>query len=189
MNNIKAVVIGASIGGMDALHRLLPKFKTDSYSVFVIQHISTGLVERFVNQLSRKCILDVEFGRDDMPVEAGKIYFPPGDNHMEIKIRNDVPIISLNKDPPVNFVRPSLDVLMKSIAETFKENSVGVILTGIGKDGAEGMRSIKRSGGKTIAQDEATSVVFSMPKSAIHTRCVNRVLPLHQIYEEIMAYL
>lgn len=189
MNDIKAVAIGSSIGGMDALHRLLPKFKTDSYSLFVIQHINAALVERFVKQLSRKCILDVEFGRDGMPVEAGKIYFPPGDNHMKIKIQDGVSIISLNKNPPVNFVRPSIDVLMKSIAETFKENSVGVILTGIGKDGAEGMRSIKKNGGKTIAQDEATSVVFSMPKSAIDTGCVNRVLPLHEIYEEIMACL
>ena len=189
MDNIKAVVIGASIGGMDAFHSLLPKFKTDSYSLFVIQHISSGLVERFVNQLGRKCILEMEFGRDGAPVEAGKIYFPPGDNHMEVKIQDGAPVISLNKNPPVNFVRPSLDVLMKSVAETFKEHSVGVVLTGIGKDGAEGMMSIKKSGGETIAQDEATSVVFSMPRSAIFTRCVNKVLPLDQIYEEIMACL
>ncbi|MEE8402483.1 MAG: CheB methylesterase domain-containing protein, partial [Candidatus Hydrothermarchaeaceae archaeon] len=130
MNDIKAVVIGASIGGMDALHRLLPKFKTDSYVLFVIQHISAGLLERFVKQMDKKCILDVEFGQDDIPVGAGKIYFPPGDNHMEIKTIDGVPAISLNKNPPVNFVRPSLDVLMKSVAETFKEDSVGVILTG-----------------------------------------------------------
>lgn len=185
-NEIKAVVIGASIGGMDALHRLLPRFKTDSYALFVIQHISAGLLERFVKQLGRKCVLDAEFGRDGIPVEAGRIYFPPGDTHMEIKILDGVPAISLNKNPPVNFVRPSIDVLMKSVAETFKENSVGVILTGIGKDGAEGMKSIKKSGGKTIVQDETTSAVFSMPKSAIDARCADKILPLDQIYEEIM---
>lgn len=189
MSEMKAVVIGASIGGMEALHTLLPKFEKGPYSLFVIQHIGIGLAERFVKQLSTKCTMDVEFGRDGAPVEAGKIYFPPVDNHMEIKIQEGVPVITVNKDPPVNFVRPSIDVLLKSVADAFGKNGVGVILTGLGKDGADGIVSLKKMKGKTIAQNEETSVVFSMPRAAIDTKCVDSVLPLDKIYDEIMASL
>ena len=119
-------------------------------------------------------------------IKPGTIYIISGGFHGEVVKRDEDIIISLNEGPKVNHVRPSVDVLMNSVAEVYKENSVGVLLTGMGTDGAHGMKAIKDAGGTTIAQDERTSAVFAMPKSAIDLGCVDRVLPLQDIPDEIL---
>jgi two-component system chemotaxis response regulator CheB len=179
---IISIAIGTSSGGVLALYDILPKFpKTDSYALFIALHIPSGVVDSIVRRLDIRCPLKVKRARHGMSTEPGTAYIVPGDYHAEIMARGGVGIINLNKGPKVNFVRPSIDVLMESISDVFKENSIGVLLTGIGSDGARGMKAVKDAGGATIAQDKETSAVFSMPKSAIDKGCVDRVLPLKDI--------
>lgn len=184
---IVSIAIGTSAGGVDALYKILPKFpKTDSFAVFIAMHIPSQVTDSISDRLDRKCRLNVKRARDGAIVEPGTAYLIPGDYHAVIKEHEEKAVFTLNKGPKVNFVRPSIDVLMMSVAEVFKENSIGVLLTGIGSDGAQGMKNIKDAGGATIAQDRETSSVFSMPKSAIEFDCVDKVLPLQDIPREAM---
>ncbi len=123
-----------------------------------------------------------------MPIEPGTIYFIPHDYHGKVIKKVMQEAIVLNKGSKVNSARPSIDILMKSVAEVFRENSIGVLLTGMGHDGALGIKAIKNFGGMTIVQDRNTSSVFSMPKSAIELYCVDRVLPLQEIPGEILQF-
>ena len=170
---------------------MLPEFpKTSSYTILIAMHILTSrIVEEIVKHLNERCSLDVKKAHHGMPVESGTVYFIPIDYHAEIMGVKDDAIITLNKGPKVNFVRPSVDVLMKSVAEVFKENSVGILLTGMGMDGAMGVKAIKDAGGATIVQDEQTSSIFAKPKSAIDLGCVDEVLPLSEINKEVMRII
>jgi two-component system chemotaxis response regulator CheB len=182
------VAIGTSTGGIFALHDLLPKFpKTNTYTILIAMHIiSPEVIDATAKRLDELCPLKVKMAHHGMAAEPGTAYFIPGDYHAETKEYGEVVLINLHKGPKVNFVRPSVDVLMKSVAEAFKENSVGVLLTGMGMDGAQGIKAIKEAGGATIVQDKGTSAVFSMPESATELDCVDKVLPLQDIPGETM---
>ncbi len=189
IKKIIPVVIGASTGGVAALYDVMPKLeKTDSCTVLAVIHMAIPeALDSLVKRLDRMGPLEVKIATNGMKIYPGSAYFMPCGYHGRVKERAGNTKIILNDRPKVNYVRPSVDVLMTSAAEVFKGNSVGIQLTGMGHDGAAGMKAIKDARGSTIAQNEKTSSVFSMPRSAIELDCVDKVLPLPEIAEEAMA--
>jgi two-component system chemotaxis response regulator CheB len=158
----------------------------DSYVIFIVQHITPEAEDALIDQLDAKSLIKVKKAEHGMLIEPGNAYFLPADYHANVEELGRGVAIKLYDGPKVNFVRPSIDVFMKSVAELFKENAIGVLLTGMGRDGAHGLKAIRDAGGATIAQDEETSPTFTMPSSAIMLGCVDKVLPLQDIFEEIM---
>ena len=184
------VAIGISTGGPNALSRLLPQLPKDlPAAVLVVQHMPPGFTEVFAGRLSKTCALEVKEARDGDLVLPGRVLIAPGNFHLKIKKTALGPIAVLSSRPPVNGHRPSADVLFQSVAEEYGPRALGVIMTGMGEDGAEGIGAIKRAGGRTIAQDEKSSVVFGMPKAAIKTGCVDRVVSLDEMNGAIMSEL
>ncbi len=179
-------VIGISTGGPNALSHMLPGLPADlPAGVLVVQHMPPGFTEVFAARLNRICALKVSEARDGEPVLPGRVLIAPGAVHMKIKRTSMGAIVVLSSRPPVNGHRPSADVLFGSAAVEYGPNTLGVIMTGMGDDGSEGLGEIKRAGGSTIAQDEFSSVVFGMPKAAIKKGYADRVLPLDGMAEAI----
>lgn len=179
----KAVAIGASTGGPRALEAVLLQLPHDlPAAVFVTQHMPPKFTRALAERLDKESAIRIKEAEHKEPVFAGCVYIAPGDYHMEVDANH---CIVLTQDPPVEHVRPSVTVMMQSVACVYGEHTVAVILTGMGKDGAVGMQEIKRRGGHTLAQDEETSVIFSMPKAAISAGAADRVLPLDRIARAI----
>ena len=175
--------IGASTGGPRALHEILQHFPKNFPSpILVVQHIAKAFIEGLVNWINKDSELSVKIAKQGEKLKPATVYLAPPDLHL--LVRNDR--IHLKDTPPVNNCRPSVDVLFQSLAESYGERAVAVLLTGMGNDGAVGMKEIYERGGKTIAQDQETSLVFGMPASAIEMSVVDKVLPLGRIPEEIL---
>ncbi len=182
----KLVVIGASTGGPQALVEIISHLpKNIPASILVVQHMPKQFTRSFAERLDSLSEIEVEEAEEGDRIIEGKALLAPGDYHMLVNNSK----ITLDDGPKINSVRPAVDPTMISAAEAYGENVIGVILTGMGNDGAYGIKVIKEKGGTTIAQDESTSVVFGMPKAAIATGCVDKVLPLHEISKEIIALL
>jgi len=190
----RVIVIGASTGGPQVLERILSELPYNlPASVLVVQHIPaefTGPLAKRFDQMSEIVIKEAE---DGDVMEPGRVYIAPGGFHMTVKreeMEGEVKaVIRLNRDPLVHGLRPSIDVTMKSVSEVYGRNAVGILLTGMGEDGVEGMRAIKGAEGKTIAQDEATSLIFGMPRRAIEEGSVDKVLPVFEVSQEIIRLL
>lgn len=186
VSKVDALVIGTSTGGPKALVALIEKFPTPiNMPIFIVQHMPKGFTLSFAERLDRITSLKVVEAADNMRIENGTIYIAPGDFHMRLENGR----IKLSQEEKVHGVRPAVDYLFQSAAEIYKDRLVGVILTGMGRDGTNGMRYIKRSGGSTIAQDEASSVVFGMPGSAIENKVVDEVLSLEDISKTLNKIL
>jgi len=182
----KVVVIGSSTGGPKALDEIFSALHDGiPAGILVVQHMPPYFTKSLAERLDKHSPVHVREGREGDVIADGSALVAPGDYHMLVNNGK----IHLNKEPPVNAVRPSVDVTMLSTARTYGSNTVGVILTGMGKDGAYGMKAIKEMGGKTIACDEETSIIFGMPKEAIKLGCVDKILPLEKIADEIMKSL
>jgi two-component system, chemotaxis family, protein-glutamate methylesterase/glutaminase len=179
----KIVSIAASTGGPPALKQVLAALPADMPPILVVQHMPKGVTKLFANGLIEKCKFGVKEAEEGDKITAHMALIAPGGFHMKVTKEKR---ITLTEDPPVNYVRPSADVTMISVAEVYGRKNVGVILTGIGSDGANGIKSIKDNGGFTIAQDKETSIVFGMPKAAAETGCVDIVAPLDLIPREIV---
>lgn len=178
----QVIAIGISTGGPNALSYMLPQLPADLPSaVLVVQHMPAGFTGVFASRLNKACALEVREARDGDLVTPGRVLIAPGDSHMKIKKTAISTIVVLSSRPAVNGHRPSADVLFNSVAVEYGPNSVGVIMTGMGEDGAEGIGEIKRAGGRTLAQDESSSIVFGMPKAAIKRGYVDRVIPLDRM--------
>jgi len=185
----KAVAIGASSGGPPALEHVVRNFPANfAYPIFIVQHLPVGFSTSFAKRLDSASKLKVKEAEHGEVIKGGVIYLAPAGFHMTVdKPKSEVvEIIRLDKQPRINGVRPSVDRMMKSVADVYGKGSVGVILTGMGNDGSEGMKKIKESNGKTIVQDEMSSVVFGMPASTIKLDCVDKVSPLKKIAGDIM---
>lgn len=184
----RVIAIGISTGGPNALTYMLPLLPADLPSaVLVVQHMPAGFTEVFATRLNKICALEVREARDGDLVLPGRVLIAPGDHHMKIKKTGLSTIVVLSSRPPVNGHRPSADVLFNSVAAEYGPSAVGVIMTGMGEDGAEGIGEIKKAGGRTLAQDESTSVVFGMPKAAIKRGYVEKVMPLESMAEAISS--
>lgn len=190
----KIVVIGASTGGPSVLERILAELPSNfPTAILIVQHMPAMFTKSLAESLDRICEISVREAEEGDVVEPGRAYITPGNFHMTVKKRGilgrEKIIISLNQGPYVHSLRPSIDVTMKSVADVYGENAVGIILTGMGEDGAEGMRAIKRGGGKTIAQDEATSLIFGMPREVIENGDADYILPVFEITKRIIQLL
>lgn len=180
------VGIGASTGGPSALIKLMSKISYEfSHPVLITQHMPPGFTHAFAERLNRYSYLKVKEAENNEPLTRGSVYVAPGGYNMYIENDNGEYRIKLRKRSYDDKYVPSVDVLFSSIADHFGENSLGIILTGMGSDGKVGLQMIREAGGLTIAESEETSVVYGMPKEAIKTGYVKLVLALDKIPEEI----
>ena len=180
---IDAVVIGASTGGPKALQEVLTKLPGNlNVPVFVVQHMPEGFTKVFAERLNKSCEMRVVEACDNMKIEKNTIYIAKGGSHMTIASLSS---ISLNKEPAIWGVRPAVDKLFDSAALVYGGNILSVVLTGMGRDGAEGTKNIKNCGGITISEDKSTCVIYGMPKATFETGKVDLVLPLDKIRDKI----
>lgn len=183
---IGAVVIGASTGGPKALTEVLKKIPGNiGVPIFIVQHMPKGFTTSFAQRLDKESELKVVEAENNMAIERGVVYLAPGDYHMEV----DGSRIKLNSNDKIYGVRPAVDYLFDSAARTYKSNLLGVIMTGMGRDGAEGMQSIKDMGGCNIAQNEETSVVYGMPGNAVAKGVIDCILSLDEIGDKLREIL
>jgi len=181
MNSL--IVIGASTGGPEALATVLCGFCEDfSVPIVVVQHILPDFTGKFANRLDKKGNLVVREGEQGDILRPGHVYMAPSGKHLVFRHGK----IDLDDEPHVNFIKPSVDVTMKSAARLFRKNAIGIILTGSGSDGTVGVKAIKNLKGITIAQDKYTSVIFDMPKNAIESGNIDYVLAVEDIAGKIM---
>lgn len=187
VNDYDVIVIGASTGGPKAIEKVLKEFPDDlGVAVLVVQHMPKGFTKSFADRLNKCCRIEVLEADDGMRIEKNKVYIAPGGYHMEV-VKGEK--IQLNDEPIMWGVRPAVDKLFISIAKVFKERIISVILTGMGKDGAKGIATIKSGGGTTISQDEKSSIIYGMPKAAYETGAIDYVLPLDEIALKIKSLL
>lgn len=183
---IEIVSIGISTGGPNALRQILPKFPSNfPVPIVIVQHMPPGFTREFAENLNKICQLPVKEAENNDLLVNGRILIAPGDKHVVFAKKKLATVIELNDDPPINSHKPSVEKLFKSTAEVFGRNSIGCIMTGMGKDGSESIGEILKKGGITIAQDEKTSIVFGMPKNAILNRNINFIKELDEIPELI----
>jgi two-component system chemotaxis response regulator CheB len=183
------VAIGASTGGPKALETVLSGLPGNFPApILIVQHIQAGMTAFMVGALSGKIGIPIEEGAHGRRVEPGRAYLAPGGKQMKVELDGEHrPCLALCDDPPENFCKPSADCLFRSVAAVYGGCALGVILTGIGNDGAAGLLEMKRHGAKVIGQDEATCVVYGMPKAAREAGAVDVELPLDGIAKEIMG--
>jgi two-component system chemotaxis response regulator CheB len=179
----KVISIAASTGGPAAVAYILKHIPENTPPILIVQHMQKGMTKLFAEGLNQECKLKVKEAEEGDVVQEGLALIAPGGFHMMVTKTGK---ISLTTGPPVNYVRPSADVTMNSAAKTYAARNIGVILTGMGADGAKGIEAIKKKGGLTIAQDKKTCVVFGMPYAAIKTGCVDFIAPLERIPKEIV---
>jgi two-component system chemotaxis response regulator CheB len=177
----KVVAMGASTGGTEALRDVLQAMPADAPGIVVVQHMPEGFTAAFAEHLNSMCQIDVTEARHGDVITPGKAFIAPGNRHLRVVRRPGQLVIELSDEPPVSRHRPSVDVLFRSVAQASGPHAVGVIMTGMGADGAQGLLEMKRAGAATIAQDEASCIVFGMPKEAIDLGAVDVVLPLRRI--------
>jgi len=175
------IALGASTGGTEALRLILEAMPTDAPGLVVVQHMPEGFTAAFAQRLDRSCHIKVKEAAHGDPVVAGRALIAPGNRHLLVRRDGARYAVEVNDGPLVSRHRPSVDILFRSVARCAGVNAVGVLLTGMGSDGADGLLEMRKAGAFTLAQDEASSVVFGMPKVAIEMGGVERVLPLGQL--------
>jgi len=185
----KIIAIGASTGGTEAIKEVLLRLPQNTPGMVIVQHMPPKFTTAFAERLNQQCALEVKEAQDGDAVITGRALLAPGNFHMLLKRSGARYYVQVKNGPPVHHQRPSVDVLFNSAALSAGANVIGVILTGMGADGAEGLLAMKERGAYTIAQDEASCVVFGMPKEAIRRGATHKVLPLTLIPEEIRRFL
>jgi two-component system chemotaxis response regulator CheB len=180
------VAIGASTGGTEALKEILATLPATFSPVLVVQHMPEHFTRAFADRLNEQCLAEVKEAEDGDFVQNGRILIARGNYHMLLRSKGGNYYVQIRGGGYISHHRPSVDVLFRSVAKIAGTNAIGVILTGMGADGAHGILEMKIAGAKTIAQDEKSCVVFGMPKEAIALGAVDKVLPLDQISQEIL---
>jgi two-component system chemotaxis response regulator CheB len=185
------VAIGTSTGGPKALQEILPSLPQDlAVGVLVVQHMPPGFTGPFAKRLNSLCQVTVQEAEPGMKVERGHVYIAPAGKHMTVRRRTSSEVFLQISTTPENTLHiPSVDVMMLSVAETFRSLAMGVIMTGMGADGALGMKAIFQEGGLTVGQDEATCAVYGMPRSCAEMGILKRVVPLPEIPRQILSAL
>ncbi len=182
----RIIAIGASTGGTEALREIIEALPPNAPPMLVVQHMPEGFTAAFAKRLDSLSAVEVREARPGDAVMAGRVLIAPGSHHMLLRRLREGYVVQLDDGPLVSRHRPSVDVLFRSVAQAAGQHAAGVLLTGMGDDGAEGLAEMHTAGARTIAQDESTSIVFGMPKEAIALGAVDEVLPLGQIARAIL---
>ena len=182
----KLIAIGASTGGTEAIKEVLAALPPDMPGIVITQHMPPGFTRAFANRLNGLCRIHVKEAEHGERVLPGHAYIAPGDKHMAVEKSGANYKVAVTDAPPVNRHRPSVEVLFRSVAAHVRGNAIGLMLTGMGKDGAQAMLEMKLAGAHTFAQDEARCIVFGMPKEAIALGGVDEVLPLNRIAARLL---
>ena len=177
----RIIAIGASTGGTEAIKEVLMGFPPDTPGVVVTQHIPKAFSGPFAKRMDQCCQMTVYEATDGQQILPGHVYIAPGDRHLLVIRDGARYVCRLDDGTPVNRHKPSVDVLFRSVAQNVGRNAIGLLLTGMGKDGARGLKEMREAGSPTIAQDEATSVVWGMPGEAVAIGAAEKVLPLGEI--------
>jgi len=185
----KIIAIGASTGGTEAIKEVLMRMPADSPGTVITQHIPAAFSGPFANRMDKNCAMTVYEASDGQQILPGHVYIAPGDQHLIVERSGARYICRLNDGPPVNRHRPSVNVMFRSVAQNVGANAIGVMLTGMGDDGAEGMKEMHDNGAHTLAQDEKTSVVWGMPGEAVKHGGVDEIVPLHNITNKLIALM
>lgn len=182
----KVVAIGASTGGTRAIETVLRSFPPDGPGTVIVQHMPEHFTASFARRLNEVCAMEVREGKDEDEVVPGVALIAPGDWHMVLERRGAQYVVRIKKGPPVHHQRPAVDVLFHSVAKSAGKNAVGVLLTGMGCDGAQGLLAMRQSGARTLVQDEESCAVFGMPKEAIRIGAAEEVVPLSRMGAAIL---
>ncbi len=185
----KLIIIGASTGGTEAIREVLQPLPPDSPGIMIAQHMPAGFTHSFAQRLNGLCRIAVSEAVHGERILPGHAYIAPGGFHLSLTRSGANYVAQVDLEPPVNRHRPSVDVLFDSAAKHAGKNAIGVILTGMGRDGAEGLLRMRQAGAYTLAQDEASCVVFGMPREAIALGGANEVVPLQEMSQRVMAHL
>jgi len=181
------IAIGASTGGTEAIHNVLVQLPANSPGIVLTQHIPKLFSTAFAQRLNRVCAMEVKEAEDGDELAPGRALLAPGDFHMVLRKVGQSYRVQLQSGPKVCYQRPAVDVMFASVAAAAKQNAIGVLLTGMGADGAQGLLDMKKAGASTIAQNEATCVVYGMPREAVRMGAAERVLPLDAIPHAILS--
>ena len=185
----KLIIIGASTGGTEAIKDFLVQMPSDCPGILITQHMPEGFTRSFAKRLDGLCKIAVREAEEGERILPGHAFIAPGHSHLLLARSGANYVTKLDQGPPVNRHRPSVDVLFESAAQCAGKNAVGVILTGMGKDGAQGMLEMKKAGAYNFAQDEASCVVFGMPREAIAVGAAHEVGSLHDLPAMVLGYL
>ncbi|OUL96465.1 protein-glutamate methylesterase/protein-glutamine glutaminase [Paraburkholderia hospita] len=185
----KLIIVGASTGGTEAIREVLVPLPPDAPAVLIAQHMPPGFTKSFAQRLNGLCRITVKEAEHGERVLPGHAYIAPGHAHLLLARSGANYIAHLSDDPPVNRHRPSVDVLFRSAAQHAGKNAVGVILTGMGRDGAAGLLDMRKAGAYTLAQDEASCIVFGMPREAIAMGAADEIASLSEMSRRVMARL
>jgi two-component system chemotaxis response regulator CheB len=181
------IAIGASTGGTEAIREVLTAMPANMPGILIVQHIPPVFSLAFANRLNDLCQLRVKEAADGDRLTAGLVLIAPGNFHMTLRKTGGEYRVAIQDGPRVCYQRPSVDVLFESVAKVAKSDAIGAILTGMGSDGAQGLLQMKQAGARTVGQDEASCVVFGMPREAIRMGAVDHVIPLHRVAAELTA--
>lgn len=183
------IVMGASVGGPRTIKAIIEKIPEDFPSpILIVQHMNHFFMRQFAVNLRDKCALKIKIGKNGELIQPGIIYLAQGDKHMQIIERNGKPYIRIFDGEPVNFCRPSVDVLFYSAARVYKNQTIGILLTGMGNDGVDGLKAIKQMGGKTISESVETAVLYGMPKVAAERGVSDFIVPNYLISNYMVKF-
>ena len=181
------VIIGSSTGGPRALQEIIPKLPNNLNAIIlIVQHMPAVFTASLADRLNMTSAINVKEAKDNERLLFGHAYIAPGDFHMEIKRNRNGYIVDLNQKDKIKGLRPAVDVLMKSVAKDNDYDKMGIILTGMGTDGAEGVIDMKKAGSYNIIQDEDSCVIYGMPRAAYETECIDEIVKLDEIAEKIL---
>jgi two-component system chemotaxis response regulator CheB len=183
----RLIAVGASTGGTEAIREFLVGMPADCPGIVIVQHMPENFTRMFAERLNGLCEVTVKEAEHNDPILPGHAYIAPGGKHLWVKRDDGQLLCKLSTEAPMNLHRPSVDFLFRSCAKFIGADAVGVIMTGMGRDGADGMKAMKEKGAWNIAQDEATSVIFGMPREAIEADAVHEVAPLSKLRDKALA--
>ena len=183
------IAIGASTGGTEAIREVLCRMPPDAPGIVISQHIPAAFSGPFAARMDSCSQMTVHEARDGQLVIPGHVFIAPGDRHLVVERDGARWRVRINQDSPVNHHRPSVDVMFNSVARCAGQNAIGVMLTGMGADGARGMLAMREAGARNVVQDEKTSVVWGMPGAAANLGAADKVLPLHEIADQVLEWV
>lgn len=183
------IAMGASTGGTEAIHKVIRELHKDIPGIVMVQHMPVGFTEMYAERLNNECEVDVKEAKSGDVVKTGQVLLAPGDKHMRLVKVNGVYQVECRTGPKVSGHCPSVDVLFESVSRVAGKDAIGVLMTGMGRDGAKGLLEMKKRGAVTIGQDESTCVVYGMPKEAYEIGAVNYQVPLGQITQKLYYIL